>query len=390
MTGATRTATPAVQPLTGYTVGVTAARRADELGALLERRGASVLHAPAIRIIPLADDTDLLTATRAVLAEPVDIVVATTGIGFRGWMEAAEGWGVGRSLVQRLSTATVYARGPKAKGAVRAAGLVEAWSPDSECSSEVLEHLMGTGGVAGRRIAVQLHGAPLPEFVEPLRAAGADVVEVPVYRWLGPEDPGPLDRLIDATLLGQVDAVTFTSAPAAANMLARAEETDRYQRLVAAFRSGVLAACVGTVTAGPLQAAGIPTVWPERGRIGALARKVVELLPERATRLRVAGHDFEVRGHAAVIDGELRPVAPAPMAVLRVLAAKAGRVAPRTALLAALRGNSGRDADFDVHAVETAIGRLRSALGEPRLVQTVVKRGYRLAVETATGRGMDE
>jgi len=33
------------------------------------------------------------------------------------------------------------------------------------------------------------------------------------------------------------------------------------------------------------------------------------------------------------------------------------------------------------HAVETAIGRLRTALGQPKLVQTVVKRGYRLALE---------
>jgi uroporphyrinogen-III synthase len=35
----------------------------------------------------------------------------------------------------------------------------------------------------------------------------------------------------------------------------------------------------------------------------------------------------------------------------------------------------------DAHAVETAVGRLRAALGEPTLVTTVVKRGYRLAVD---------
>ena len=40
-------------PMAGFTVGVTAARRADELGALLQRRGAAVLHAPALRIVPL-------------------------------------------------------------------------------------------------------------------------------------------------------------------------------------------------------------------------------------------------------------------------------------------------------------------------------------------------
>ena len=42
--------------LTGFTIGITAARRADEFAALLTRRGAEVIHAPAIRIIPLIDD----------------------------------------------------------------------------------------------------------------------------------------------------------------------------------------------------------------------------------------------------------------------------------------------------------------------------------------------
>jgi uroporphyrinogen-III synthase len=35
--------------------------------------------------------------------------------------------------------------------------------------------------------------------------------------------------------------------------------------------------------------------------------------------------------------------------------------------------------------VEAAVARLRGALGEPRLIQTVVKRGYRLAVDPRAG-----
>jgi uroporphyrinogen-III synthase len=35
----------------------------------------------------------------------------------------------------------------------------------------------------------------------------------------------------------------------------------------------------------------------------------------------------------------------------------------------------------DEHAVEVAVGRLRSALGDSRMILTVVKRGYRLAYE---------
>ena len=371
-----------VGPLAGYTVGVTAARRADELGALLERRGAEVVHGPAIRIIPLADDSDLLAATTTLLSGPVDVAVATTGIGFRGWMEAAEGWGLGRQLRDALAGAVVLARGPKAKGAVRAAGLVEAYSPESEANAEVLSHLHGLG-VAGKRIAVQLHGEPLPEFVESLRSAGAEVVEIPVYRWTGPADSGPLERLIDAVLAGQIDALTFTSAPAAASVLETADRLGRLEPLLEAMRARVLVVGVGSITAGPLVRQGVPVVCPDRARIGALVRELVDTLPARATRLEVAGRSLELRGQAVVVDGELRPIAPAPMALLRALAASPGRVMSRPSLAGVLRRHSGRESTVDEHAVETAVGRLRSALGVPGVVQTVVKRGYRLAVTTA-------
>ncbi|MBB1246105.1 uroporphyrinogen-III synthase, partial [Streptomyces durbertensis] len=70
-------------PLDGFTVGVTAARRAEELGALLARRGATVQHAPALRIVPLSDDRELLTATERLIEQAPDVVIATTAIGFR-------------------------------------------------------------------------------------------------------------------------------------------------------------------------------------------------------------------------------------------------------------------------------------------------------------------
>jgi uroporphyrinogen-III synthase len=363
-----------VLPLAGFVVGITAARRADELGALLVRKGASVRYGPAIRIVPLADDSDLYAATARLLDEPVDAVVATTGIGFRGWIEAAEGWGLGEALLSRLAAASVLARGPKAKGAIRAAGLSEDYSPGSESNAELLQHLLDSG-VDGQRIAVQLHGEPLPYFVDSLRSAGAEVIEIPVYRWVGPADPGPLDRLLDAVLDGSIDAMPFTSAPAAASMLAMAKRTSRLAGVVDALTHRIVVACVGPITAAPLAAVGIPTVQPERARIGALSRTVSEALVARSRRLHAAGRCIELRGQAAIVDGQWCDVAPAPMALLRVLAAEPGRVVSRRELTSAL------PAGGEEHAVETAIGRLRTSLGEGKLVQTVVKRGYRLAVE---------
>ncbi|MEV6688173.1 uroporphyrinogen-III synthase [Streptomyces sp. NPDC051578] len=365
----------AAGPLSGFTVGVTAARRADELIALLRRRGATVLHAPALRIVPLADDGELMAATEDLIRSTPDVVVATTAIGFRGWIEAADGWGIGEQLLDRLRSTELLARGPKVKGAVRAAGLVEAWSPGSESLAEVLDRLLA-GGVAGRRIALQLHGEPLPGFVETLRAAGAEVVVVPVYRWMPPEDPGPLDRLLDAVATGGVDAVTFTSAPAAASLLSRAGGRGMREAVLEALRGDVLSACVGPVTALPLQAEGVATVQPERFRIGPLVQVLCQELPRRARVLPVAGHRLEIRGHGVLVDEELRPVPPAGMALLAALARRPGWVVARGDLLRVLPG-AGRDE----HAVETAMARLRAALGAPRLIQTVVKRGYRLSLD---------
>ncbi|MFJ6465635.1 uroporphyrinogen-III synthase [Streptomyces sp. NPDC091387] len=365
-------------PLAGFTVGVTAARRADELAALLRRRGAVVVHAPALRIVPLADDSELLAATEELLDSAPDVVIATTAIGFRGWIEAADGWGVGARLLDLLGGAELLARGPKVKGAVRAAGLTEAWSPASESMAEVLERLLAEG-VEGRRIALQLHGEPLPGFVDSLRAAGAEVIGVPVYRWMPPEDIGPLDRLLDLTAARGLDALTFTSAPAAASLLRRAGERGMLPELLGALRDDVVSACVGPVTALPLQAHGLDTIQPERFRLGPLVQVLCRELPTRVPALPVAGHRVEIRGHAVLVDDELCPVPPAGMALLHALARRPGWVVARADLLRALPGSG-----TDEHAVETAMARLRTALGVPRIVQTVVKRGYRLALDPAS------
>ncbi|MCI4062714.1 uroporphyrinogen-III synthase [Micromonospora sp. R77] len=358
--------------LAGFTIGVTADRRRDELAALLQRRGARVVLAPALRIVPLADDTDLRAATRACLDRPPDVLMANTGIGMRGWLEAAEGWGLAEPLRSVLGRSYVVARGPKARGAIRAAGLHDQWSPDSESCEEVIEHLCRRG-VAGQVVAMQLHGDRQPECTEALEAAGATVIEVPVYRWAPPTDPAPLHRLIDLVAGRLVDAVTFTSAPAAEALLRAAG--DRTETVLAALRGDVMASCVGAVTAEPLVRRGVPVSAPTRARLGALVRQIVDELPRRTVTVRAAGHQLTLRGHAAVVDGELRPLAPAPMAVLRALAATPGRVLSRTALLRTLPRGA------DEHAVEMAVARLRAGLRAPRVVQTVVKRGYRLRVE---------
>jgi uroporphyrinogen-III synthase len=257
--------------LSGITIGITAERRADDFIAALERYGATVLHAPTIRIVPLPDDAKLREATDAVLAGPIGFTAVTTGAGFRGWLSAAEGWGLREPLLERLSGSRIFVRGPKAAGAVRGAGLREEFSAPEESNAELFEGLRDAG-VRDSRVAVQLHGTLLPELTGLLRDSGADVVEAQPYRWLSPESVGPVHELVDCVVSGRVRALAFTSAPAAANLLTLAREYGRHDELVAALRGPVLCACVGPVTAAPLEAVGVPTVQPERQRLGALVK----------------------------------------------------------------------------------------------------------------------
>ncbi len=358
-------------PLRGFTVAVTADRNRDELATLLDQRGARVVLAPALRIVPLADDIELRTVTGMLIDNRPDIIVACTGIGLRGWLEAAESWGLAESLRNVIKSAQLVSRGPHARDTPDGRTPADPASA-GDCCDNLLTRLLAQG-VAGRRIAVQLHGEPQTELVAALRAAGAEVVEVLVHRWVPPSDPTPLRRLVDLAIGRLVDAITFTSAPAVGALL-RVAGTDT-DALLEALRGDVLAACLGPVTAGPLLRRGVPASVPSRARASGLVKLLVDELPKRAPTLRVAGQEVTLRGHAALVDGSLKPLAPAPMAVLRALAATPGRVLSRSALLAALPRSA------DEHAVEMAVARLRAALGGSSFVQTIAKRGYRLRVD---------
>jgi len=376
---------PASPPLTGYRVAVTSARRSEELCALLSRNGAEVCSAPAINMIALPDDDELHSNTQALIAEPPDILVSHTGIGFRGWLAAAEGWGLATPLTAALSKARVLARGPKATGALRAAGLHEEWSPKSESSQELLEYLLDSG-VSGARIAVQLHGAadawdPFPEFLGGLRAAGADVVSIRVYRWKSTPLGGNFDQLVTGIARRHFDAVSLTSAPAAAAVLERSRDLQIEDQVLDALRTDVHAMCVGPVTSQPLIRKGVPTSSPERMRLGALARHIaVELPPLVSRTVKAADHVIEIRGTCVLVDGGVKSLSGSGMAIIRALAHRPGDVVSRGDLLRVLPGHSS-----DTHAVDTAVLRLRTALGDKSIVATVVKRGYRLAADEPVG-----
>ncbi|MEU4015753.1 uroporphyrinogen-III synthase [Microbacterium sp. NPDC028030] len=365
--------------LAGCTIVVAADRRAGDLVSALERRGGQAYRAPALSIVPNEDDDVLISRTHELIADPPDIVIVTTGVGFRGWIDAAHENGLAEDLAIALSGAQFVARGPKAHGAIQQAGFTADWVAESETSAEVGEYLV-SDGVAGHRIAIQHHGAGADGLDTLLSSRGADVVSITVYRWGPPPDPQIVRRSVVQAGTGEVDAVLFTSAPGAAEWVrdaVRADSLDAIRRRASSGR--LLLAAVGPITSAPLEEARLRTTLAARGRLGSLVRCVVDHYASgTAPRLRTAVGTMEMRSRGVLLDGTFIPLSRAGASVLGELFDAAGRVLSREQLCLALpRGGE------SAHAVEMAVARLREALGGAGAIQTIVKRGYRLTVEDA-------
>jgi uroporphyrinogen-III synthase len=360
--------------LDGFRIGVTSDRRSEDLIDALKRRGATVLHAPTLKMADRFDDGPILADTRTMIDARPDVLLATTSYGIRRWFEVADADGIGDELLEALKDTTILVRGPKARGGIRAAGLNDTGMSDQETTASLVTKTL-TDFTSPQIVAIQLHGYTDEHQLDRLRAAGHRVLTVAPYRWLSPDTTDArVERLIEAIAGQQLDAVTFTSAPAVHALFGTAEALGRLNEVAEGFRSAVLAAAVGPVTAEPLIALGIPVIQPQRFRLGALIKLVCDHLEQhRVTQLETRYGLMELRGAVVLLNGTRTVLPPTSLALLRTLMAAGGDVVPRIVLAAST------PALLDDHALEVALSRLRQNLATPGLVETVIKRGYRLA-----------
>jgi uroporphyrinogen-III synthase len=362
-----------IAPLAGYCVAVASDRRRHPLADLLERTGARTVNVQAIRSVAQPDESLLRSATERVLAGDCDEFVVSSGYGLRGWIAAARRWGLVDALVARLAPARLLARDPRAADGLRELGFSTIWSTAGAATEDLFRYLAAQP-LTGRRVVVLADMASLAEPCQALRTAGADVVEVPAYRAYEPAHADLLRRLGDHVINRQVDAVALLGEPATANLLAQAKADHRMPDLLNALCDDVLCSCLGPLTAEPLAAQGVRPIVGTAPFVEELAEALAAEVPRSAVRVRVNGYRMEVRGQAVVLDDRLIPVQAGPIAVLRALARQPGRVLSCAEIRRAIPNWS----TVDDHAIEMAVSRLRRSLAGTDLVQTVMKRGYRL------------
>jgi len=250
------------RPLFGKRVLITRTRRqASTLARLLAAEGAIPIELPAIEIGPSGDADAVGEAIDALTASRYAWAVFTSANAVELWFGHLRERGLD---ARAFATTKVAAIGPATAEALAGRGIVADVVPKEYVAEEVVRALLprlamaspsvrpeepssaaerrleGSRVATAPRILVPRAESARPELVEGLRAAGAEVDEITLYRAAVPET-APAEAL---SLLreGAIDIVTFTSSSTVRNLTAMLNGHIETLR-------GPLVACIGPITA---------------------------------------------------------------------------------------------------------------------------------------------
>lgn len=255
-------------------------RRAREIAELIRRYGGEAIIAPSVREIPLSQNTAALDFVRQVEAGKIDVVIFLTGVGTRTLGEAVANEYPKARLAAALKRATLVARGPKPVAALKELGLQPAISvPEPNTWREILSELDSKVSIRERRVAVQEYGITNSELIAGLKARGAKVLSVPVYRWALPEDTGPLRSALRDIINGRVEVALFTNATQVTHLFQLAAEEGSGQPLREAFKR-IVVASIGPVCSEALEHFGLSVdMEPDHPKMGHLLAALAQRGP---------------------------------------------------------------------------------------------------------------
>jgi uroporphyrinogen-III synthase len=261
----------------GLRVAAFESRMAEEMRRLIERYGGHPLVAPSMQEVPLHNNSEVLQLGETLFAGHLDMLILLTGVGTRVMLEVLLTRYNLEHMTSALARTTLLVRGPKPKAVLREFGLASAIEvPEPNTWRDILDTLDREKPVDGLRIAVQEYGVTNAELIEGLQRRGAQVTRVPVYRWTLPDDPAPLQRVLEAILADRVDVLLVTNAVQidhALQVLAQPSRQDRFR----ASLSKLMVASIGPTATERLRSYGLPVDFePSHPKMGILVKESAE------------------------------------------------------------------------------------------------------------------
>jgi uroporphyrinogen-III synthase len=234
-------------------IAILESRLGRQLADLVASRGGLPVHAPALAELPDLEPQKIAELMRSLESRPAKLAIFQTGVGTRALFSATDALGLTNKFLLLLERTIVAARGPKPTGALRSRGVrIDLSAADPFTTKEVLDCTKGVP-VKGERVIVQRYGVPNAELDRALEAQGAQVIEIPTYRWSLPEDTAPLAALVGALERDELHAAVFTNAEQVRNLFLVSEKLDKRDALRAALNR-TLVASIGPVASAALRA----------------------------------------------------------------------------------------------------------------------------------------
>ena len=246
-----------VPDLSGATVALLEARAAHQVAALMRRYGARPLSAPALAEIPVIEPDAVAALIDQAGRRPLKLALFQTGTGTRVLFDVAREQGIDAALAAIFDRCLIAVRGPKPAAVLRSLGIrIDRSAEAPYTTTELLAAVAGIE-LENETVLVQRYGETNDALHAGLVTSGANVVEIPVYRWGLPHDLAPLLHLMDELEAGRVDAVVFTSASQVRNLRTVATDAGRAEAVWASLRANRLVS-IGPVCSKALRDAGLP------------------------------------------------------------------------------------------------------------------------------------
>ena len=250
------------QPLFGKRIVVTRPRtQASRFADLLEQHGAEVFRFPLIETVPL-DSSAALDAALDDLAR-YDWLVFTSVNGVRYFFERLQ---ARQRDIRSLGDLRIAAIGPETARSIQARHLRVDALP-REYQAEALIQVLKAE--RAQRILLPRAAEARAILPQELRASGAQVDEIAIYRTIRPRNRD--ETLRDMLRAGRVDLLTFTSSSTVRNFMECLSGEDS-PALLGQARIG----CIGPITAATAQAYGLTVaVQPSAYTIPAFVEAIL-------------------------------------------------------------------------------------------------------------------
>ena len=269
----------------GLAVATFESRMANEMERLIRRYGGDPLVAPALREVPLEDNSAALGFGARLLTDRIDILILLTGVGTKTLFEILQTRHALPDIIAALRHTALVARGPKPVAALKALGLSPTLTvPEPNTWHDLLATLDTYRPVKGLRVAVQEYGASNKGLLEALKERGAEVFAVPVYRWALPENIAPLRLVLDSILRDEVDVMLVTNAAQIDHVMQLLEQDGKVQEFKNVC-TRIMVASIGPTASERLRDYDLPVdLEPTHPKMGILVKEASEQAGEIRAR----------------------------------------------------------------------------------------------------------